>query len=25
VRDQLSQLKARAFGAAGTDHISLAP
>ena len=25
VRDQLSQLKARAFGAAGTDPISLAP
>ena len=25
VRDQLSQLKARAFGAAGTDLISLAP
>ncbi len=25
VRDQLSQLKARAFGAAGTDHISLEP
>jgi excinuclease ABC subunit B len=25
VRDQLSQLKSRAFGAAGTDHISLAP
>ena len=25
VRDQLSQLKARAFGAAGTDSISLAP
>ena len=25
VRDQLSQLKARAFGAAGTDHISSPP